>query len=372
MTMRSVYQEDPTPYEDMDKPYPLSDYPSDRLLLESDDVVVETISDPDLPLDVRESMERHGEQTCLTVPLRYGATPLGMLTLVETAAERVVLGGRSRVRARVRRAGRHGDAQRPPLRGRQEDAPRQPARAQLGAHGQGHLHHRAHGSGGGLRGDARGGAGLDAAADPAARGGHVPARHRQDRRGRPCVAQVGLPDGRGVGADAAAPHHQRGDHRGPPGRGVRGRRAPSPRALRRHRLPRRPRRRGHPLRRPAPVPGRFLRRHVVAPGLPAGAHPRGVRAGAAQLQRDAVRPGAGRRVRPRARRPERPATGAAGRGGRSGRARRRRRPRGPAPPRGRGASRVRARPAWPARDPASSTPRPRSCSHRRPSTSCAA
>ena len=88
MTMRSVYQEDPTVYEDFDKPYPLSEYPSDRLLLESDDIVVETISDPDLPADVRESMERHGEKTCLTVPLRFGATRLGMLTLVETAAER--------------------------------------------------------------------------------------------------------------------------------------------------------------------------------------------------------------------------------------------------------------------------------------------
>ena len=88
MTMRSVFQEDPVVYDDMDKPYPLSDYPSDRVLLESDDVVVETISDPDLARDVRESMERHGEQTCLTVPLRYGATPLGMLTLIETAEER--------------------------------------------------------------------------------------------------------------------------------------------------------------------------------------------------------------------------------------------------------------------------------------------
>ena len=88
MTMRCVYEETPTVYEDLDKPYSLDDYPSDRALLESDDVVVETISDLDLPADVRESMENHGEQTCLTVPLRFGATRLGMLTLVETAAER--------------------------------------------------------------------------------------------------------------------------------------------------------------------------------------------------------------------------------------------------------------------------------------------
>ena len=34
-------------------------------------------------------MEHHGEKTCLTVPLRFGGKRLGMLTLVETAAERV-------------------------------------------------------------------------------------------------------------------------------------------------------------------------------------------------------------------------------------------------------------------------------------------
>ena len=88
MTMRSAYQENPTVYQDLDKPYPLDDYPSDRALLEAGDVVVESISDPALPEDVRESMERHGEKTCLTVPLRFGRERLGMLTLLETAAER--------------------------------------------------------------------------------------------------------------------------------------------------------------------------------------------------------------------------------------------------------------------------------------------
>jgi diguanylate cyclase (GGDEF)-like protein len=88
LTMRSIYEEHPATYEDIDKPYALDDYPSDRVLLEAGDVVVETISDPSLPDDVRDSMERHGEKTCLTVPLRFGGAPLGMLTLVETAAER--------------------------------------------------------------------------------------------------------------------------------------------------------------------------------------------------------------------------------------------------------------------------------------------
>jgi diguanylate cyclase (GGDEF)-like protein len=88
LTMRSVHQERPTVYEDIDKPYSLEDYPSDREVLESRDVIVETISDPELPADVRDSMEHHGEKTCLTVPLRYAGSALGMLTLVETEAER--------------------------------------------------------------------------------------------------------------------------------------------------------------------------------------------------------------------------------------------------------------------------------------------
>jgi diguanylate cyclase (GGDEF)-like protein len=89
LTMRSVHQERPTVYQDLDKPYSLQDYPSDREILESRDVIVETISDPELPADVRDSMQRHGEKTCLSVPLQYAGRPLGMLTLVETEAERV-------------------------------------------------------------------------------------------------------------------------------------------------------------------------------------------------------------------------------------------------------------------------------------------
>ena len=89
LTMRSAFQERPTVYEDLDKPYAVDDYPSDRELLVNNAVVVETISDLTLPADVRESMEYHGEKTCLTVPLSYGEERLGMLTLIETAAERV-------------------------------------------------------------------------------------------------------------------------------------------------------------------------------------------------------------------------------------------------------------------------------------------
>jgi diguanylate cyclase (GGDEF)-like protein len=89
LTMRSVHQQRPTVYQDIDEPFSLDDYPSDRKILESTDVIVETISDAALPPDVRGSMQHHGEKTCLTVPLRYGGRPLGMLVLVETEAERV-------------------------------------------------------------------------------------------------------------------------------------------------------------------------------------------------------------------------------------------------------------------------------------------
>ena len=102
-----------------------------------------------------------------------------------------VLGVGPGVRARVRRAGGDGHAQRPALRERQGPAPRQPQGAELGAHRQGLLHDRTHRPRRRLRRAARGRARLDSAGDPATRGGHLPARHRQDRRGRPGAAQVG-------------------------------------------------------------------------------------------------------------------------------------------------------------------------------------
>ena len=89
LTLRSLFQEKPKVYQDLNKPYAVSDYPSDRELLDNNVMVVETISDPSLPADVRDSMELHGEKTCLSVPLNFGEQRLGWLTLNETAAERV-------------------------------------------------------------------------------------------------------------------------------------------------------------------------------------------------------------------------------------------------------------------------------------------
>ena len=93
-------------------------------------------------------MEKHGENSLLTVPLSFGGKPLGMLTLTETAAERVF----------------HQNAELDIARGLGEQAAevalhnarlfenvkalhlRQPEGPELGAHCQGLLHCRPHGT----------------------------------------------------------------------------------------------------------------------------------------------------------------------------------------------------------------------------------
>jgi diguanylate cyclase (GGDEF)-like protein len=75
-------------HENTGTPFPLSDWPSDRELLRSRQTLIETVSDPCLPEDVRDSMEDWGEKTCLSVPLYFGDQPLGMLVLIETECER--------------------------------------------------------------------------------------------------------------------------------------------------------------------------------------------------------------------------------------------------------------------------------------------
>ena len=136
-----------------------------------------------------------------------------------------------------------GHQERAPLRHRQAPAPGQPQGAQLGAAGQGLLHHRPHRARGHLCRAAGGRAGLVAGSGGPGRGDRLPARHRQDRRVRPGAAQDRAAHRRGVGAHAPAPGDQRRDHRAAAGRAARGRRAPPPRAVRRQRLPGRPGRR---------------------------------------------------------------------------------------------------------------------------------
>ena len=89
LTAKAIHQEHPQGYEDLGVPVPLSESPSDRVLLENRRIVVETISDPGIAPDSRTSMEDWGEQTCLSVPLCFGDEPLGILVLIETQRERV-------------------------------------------------------------------------------------------------------------------------------------------------------------------------------------------------------------------------------------------------------------------------------------------
>ena len=69
--------------------FPLDDHPSDREILHSGEVVLESISDERLPAAVRASMEEWGEKACLNVPLVIEGEPLGMLVLTESRRERV-------------------------------------------------------------------------------------------------------------------------------------------------------------------------------------------------------------------------------------------------------------------------------------------
>lgn len=66
----------------------VSKTPEDRRALEGE-LFVETLSDPALSPTVREYMERWGERTLVNVPLRSHGDVLGMLVLIEDAAERV-------------------------------------------------------------------------------------------------------------------------------------------------------------------------------------------------------------------------------------------------------------------------------------------
>jgi diguanylate cyclase (GGDEF)-like protein len=88
LTARAIFQEHPTVYQDMDKPYPLDDWPLDRVVLMGSKILVETLSDPGLDPTSRASMVESGEKTCVSAPLSFGAEPLGILVLMETEQER--------------------------------------------------------------------------------------------------------------------------------------------------------------------------------------------------------------------------------------------------------------------------------------------
>ncbi len=93
LTSKALYQRRPTGYQDLGKSCSLADSPSDRALLEGRLITVETLGDAELSREVRDSMERWGEKTCVNVPLYFGDEPLGVLVLIETERERAFTSG---------------------------------------------------------------------------------------------------------------------------------------------------------------------------------------------------------------------------------------------------------------------------------------
>ena len=67
---------------------PLDEYPGERAILMSDDIVIENASDPGLRVDRRESFDTWGEKTVVSVPLRFHDERLGILRLYELEKER--------------------------------------------------------------------------------------------------------------------------------------------------------------------------------------------------------------------------------------------------------------------------------------------
>ena len=68
--------------------YGLSMYPGERAILQGRRVVVEHVSDTDLPPDRRASMLAWGERTCLTVPLWLGTDPVGLIRVYDMERQR--------------------------------------------------------------------------------------------------------------------------------------------------------------------------------------------------------------------------------------------------------------------------------------------
>ena len=85
---------------------------SEREILFSREPVIETLSDPWLDAQSRESMESWGEKTCLSLPLRFGGSPLGRPRRVRDGARALLHGGGAAVGAGTRQSGVRGRAQR--------------------------------------------------------------------------------------------------------------------------------------------------------------------------------------------------------------------------------------------------------------------
>ncbi len=77
------------PDDSLGSSYELDDYPGERRILMSDGIVLELMSDPDLPNDRRGCMETWGEKSVLSVPLRFHDRRLGILRIYAFDRERI-------------------------------------------------------------------------------------------------------------------------------------------------------------------------------------------------------------------------------------------------------------------------------------------
>ncbi len=68
--------------------YPLDDYPADRRLLHSGEIMEQLLSEPHIDPVTRRTMEKHGERSCLSVPLAFKGRVEGLLEIIETRWER--------------------------------------------------------------------------------------------------------------------------------------------------------------------------------------------------------------------------------------------------------------------------------------------
>ena len=68
--------------------YSLKEFPEDRALILGGEIVQESISDPTMDPEIRESMIKWGEKTSLSVPLQGDGEVFGMMVLLETERER--------------------------------------------------------------------------------------------------------------------------------------------------------------------------------------------------------------------------------------------------------------------------------------------
>jgi diguanylate cyclase (GGDEF)-like protein len=83
---------DPPPvgsgHDDLGARYDLSGFPHDRQVLDRGEVVQQRVSDEKLDAATRETMEEHGEKSCLSVPLAFKGQSVGLMEIIETRWER--------------------------------------------------------------------------------------------------------------------------------------------------------------------------------------------------------------------------------------------------------------------------------------------